>query len=431
MRIAILTMGSRGDVQPFMALGAALRKAGHDVIIATHTTFEGAIRGLDLEFSPLEGDMRRLIESQSVQNVLSAGRNPISFVRRFICASEPLVIKTVQDMLMACKGADAIVLAGLGFYGSYDVAEKLGIAPILAAVQPMQPTREFHNPFFPTAPRWLPFKGTYNRLSHIFFASLFWQLVRPLLNKARKEALDLPPASRQPVFMRIDKQHILSLWGISPTVVPKPADWAKWHKVTGYWFLDTPVTWQPSDDLIDFLNAGDPPVYVGFGSMNGVDAENLTDIVKQALERAGRRGILAIGWGAMSASKSSNDVYIVDSVPHDWLFPKMAAVIHHGGAGTTAAGFRAGVPAIIIPFTGDQFFWADRAKKLGVGLTPCSRENLTTEKLYQAIRIVLTSEDIRVRAKSLGERIRQENGLIQAVRAIENYLADISRPKTV
>lgn len=284
MRITILTAGSRGDVQPFMALGAAFKAGGHNVLIATHNTFENAIRDLDLEFSPLKGDIRELLQSKPVQEILTAGGNPISFVPRFIRASKPLVIETVKGMLTACENADLIVLAGLGFYGGADVAEALKIISVTAAVQPMQPTRGFHNPFFPAPLRWMPFKKAYNRLSHVLFAKFFWQFVRPLLNKARKEILDLSPTTRQPVFKQVDKQQILSLWGISPTVVPKPEDWAEWHKVTGYWFLDAPSKWQPPEDLADFLNTGDSPVYIGFGSMNDEDAESLTEIAIQALK---------------------------------------------------------------------------------------------------------------------------------------------------
>jgi UDP:flavonoid glycosyltransferase YjiC (YdhE family) len=430
MRISILTVGSRGDVQPFMALGLALKNAGHNIVFATHDTFKNAIRDLGFEFLPLEGDIRELLKSRPVREVLTAGGNPLSFIPRFIRASEPLVIETVKGMLVACKDADAVILAGLGFYGGSDVAEKLGITSITAAVQPMQPTRAFHNPFFPAPPEWLPFKGAYNRLSHVFFAKFFWQLVRPLMNKAREEILNLPPATKRPVFKQIDEQKTLSLWGISSTVVPKPNDWAEWHKVTGYWFLNAPSGWQPPEDLVDFMNAGDPPVYIGFGSMNDKDAENLTKIAMQALKIAKCRGILLTGWGAMAATSKSDDIYTADSIPHDWLFPKVAAVVHHGGAGTTAAGFRAGVPTVVIPFAADQFFWADRVVKLGVGATLGSRKKLTAEKLSKAIRAVLTDENIRLRAKRLGESIRQENGLKDAVKEIENNFRAMERRKT-
>ncbi len=427
MRIAVLTMGSRGDVQPFIALGMALKNAGHDVIMATHATFEDDIQDLGLEFSPLEGDIREIVNSKPVQDVLAAGANPLLFIPRFIRASKPLVMGTVRDMLVACERVDAVVLAGLGLYGGYDVAEKLDIVPITAAVQPMQPTRAFQNPFFPAPARWMPFTGTYNRLSHILFAKLFWMLVRTLLNNARKEILDLQPASRQPVFRRIDERQILSLWGISPTVVPKPEDWGEWHKMSGYWFLDTPSRWQPSEELIDFLNTGEAPVYIGFGSMDDEDAESLTEIAIQALKMAKRRGILLTGWGALTASETSDDIYMIDSVPHDWLFPRVAAVVHHGGAGTTAAGFRASVPTVVIPFMGDQFFWADQVKELGVGPASIPRKKLTAERLAQAIQTALTDEDIRLRAQRIGEGIRQENGLNDAVKEIENYLEYFER----
>ncbi len=427
MRIVILTVGSRGDVQPFIALGKALKDAGHDVLIATHSTFEKIIRELDIEFSPLAGDMREILQSKLVQDVLAAGGNPFTFIPRFIRASKPLVIETVKEMLVSCEDAEMVVLAGLGFYGGADVVEKLEIGSVTAVVQPMQPTRIFQNPFFSAPPKWLPFKGIYNRFSHVLFGFLFWQFVRPLINEARKEILDLPPATRQPVFKQIDKRQTLSLGGISPSVVPKPEDWAEWHKMTGYWFLDAPSRWQPPEDLVNFLSGGDSPVYIGFGSMNDEEAESLTEIAIQALKQAKRRGILLTGWGALATTSESDDIYIADSIPHDWLFPQMAAVVHHGGAGTTAAGFRAGVPTIIIPFMGDQFFWANRVEKLGVGVTPGPRKKLTAGKLSQAIQTVQTDESIRLRAKKLGESIRQENGLKQAVKEVEGYLDNLEQ----
>ena len=422
MRITIITIGSRGDVQPYLALGLGLHHAGHDVCLATHITFEPLIREQGLEFAPVKGDIRQLIESGSIQDIFDTGRNSILFSRRFMRSAEPLVLQSVMDMLEACRGAELIILAGIGFYGGYDVATKLGTPFIQAALQPVVPTRSFQSVFFPPPSKWLPLKGKYNQLTHIIFRQTFWYFVRGPLNKARREVLDLPPAPIKGPFDVVNDQHSLMLLGYSPTVLPKPKEWGPWLHVTGYWFLDHPLNWKPSNDLVDFLESGPPPVYVGFGSMSNRDPEETTALVLDALTSSKQRGVLLTGWGGLHQSHLPDTVINIDAVPHDWLFPRVAAVVHHGGAGTTAAGLRAGVPSIVVPFFGDQFFWGQRVAALGVGPQPISRKKLTSSKLANTIIEAVNNEHIQLRSSEIGTNIRAEDGVQKAVGIINEYI---------
>jgi sterol 3beta-glucosyltransferase len=192
--------------------------------------------------------------------------------------------------------------------------------------------------------------------------------------------------------------------------------------VTGCWFLDREAEWQPPRELVDFLKAGPAPVYVGFGSMYSSNPQEVTEMVLHALARVKQRGILQTGWGGLSNADLPDDVFAVDSIPHDWLFPQMASVVHHGGSGTTAAGLRAGMPTVIIPFFADQPFWGARVFELGAGPAPIPKKRLTLERLADAICAATSDEVIRGRASALGERIRAEDGVTQAVEVLYHHL---------
>jgi sterol 3beta-glucosyltransferase len=207
----------------------------------------------------------------------------------------------------------------------------------------------------------------------------------------------------------------------SPNIIPHSADWPDSVHVTGYFFLDTQADWQPSSELKAFLEAGDPPVYIGFGSMAGRNPEQLARLILEALAKSGQRGLLLTGWGGMRTELVPDNVFVVDSAPHSWLFPRMAAVVHHGGAGTTAEGLRAGVPTVIVPFVFDQPFWGARVKALGLGPDPIPQKNLTADRLAYAIRIAVTDSGMKQRANSYGVAIRAENGIGNAVKIIKRY----------
>ena len=210
----------------------------------------------------------------------------------------------------------------------------------------------------------------------------------------------------------------------SPRIIPHPADWPAHGHVTGYLFLDSQAGWQPSSELKAFLEAGDPPVYIGFGSMAGRNPEQLARLAIEALAASGQRGLLVTGWGGLRTGSVPDSVFVLDSAPHNWLFPRMAAVVHHGGAGTTAEGLRAGVPTVIVPFVLDQPFWGARVKALGLGPDPIPQKHLTADRLASAIRTAVTDPDIKRRANACGAAIRFQDGVGNAVKVVRQYFGD-------
>jgi UDP:flavonoid glycosyltransferase YjiC (YdhE family) len=296
------------------------------------------------------------------------------------------------------------------------LAEKLELPLLQAFVFPFTPTKTFPGVLFPQSLN--RFGGTVNWLSHQLLRQLIWQGSRAGDTAARKQVLNLPVSS---FFGPRKSPHLHrypTLYGFSPSVISKPSDWQNTY-VTGYWFLDAAPDWTPPSGLVDFLQAGPPPVYIGFGSMGNRNPEETADLVLQALAKTGQRAILLTGWSGMRKENLPDNAYLIDSVPHAWLFPRVAAVVHHGGAGTTAAGLRAGVPTVIVPFFGDQGFWGQRVAALGVGTEPIPRKQLTAERLAQAIQTAVSDRAMRQRAAALGAKIRAEDGIASAVAVIQ------------
>ncbi|NES79111.1 MULTISPECIES: glycosyltransferase [unclassified Okeania] len=420
MRITILALGTRGDVQPYIALGLGLQAAGHQVKIASLDIFEDFISNKGLHFASLGGISKKLKKrSQNKDKINSIsfhglwGRINWWFI--FGSSLENLMFKTWE----VCQETDVIIYSRLSL-PAYHIAEKLGIPCYAAYTNPLTPTRTFPNPLFTSN---FNLEGKLNWLTHIAEEQFCWQLIRKEINQWRTETLNLSPIPITGVYSRQRQQKIPTLHCYSPNVLPKPSDWQDWAYVTGYWFLDSPANWQPPKELIDFLVAGSPPVYIGFGSMSDTNPEALTKLVLDALAQSGQRGILMKGWGALSNADLPDNVFKIDSVPHDWLFPQVAAVVHHGGAGTTSAGLRAGVPSIIIPFVADQPFWGQRLANLGVGTQPIPRQELTAERLASAITIATSDETMKDRARILGQKIRAENGVKNAVEIINSHLS--------
>lgn len=249
-------------------------------------------------------------------------------------------------------------------------------------------------------------------------------MYRGVFNKWRNEVLELPPRSLMASpLMQSDGQPVPAMYCYSPHVLPRPDDWPRTTIVTGYWFLDRTSDWRPPTGLPEFLASGAPPVYVGFGSMAGRDPGRVTKIVLGALAKSGQRGVIASGWGGLKASKLPDEVFTIESAPHEWLLPRVAAVVHHGGAGTTAAGLHTGRPTVICPFFGDQPFWGRRVFELGLGPKPIPQKKLTVDNLASAIRAAVSEEAMRRGAADMGERIRAEDGVGRAVEFIEGIVA--------
>jgi UDP:flavonoid glycosyltransferase YjiC (YdhE family) len=419
MHLTIVAIGSRGDIQPYIALGEGLQQAGQRVRLNTHHDFEALVREHGLEFAPLHGNVRDLMSSEAGVSFAETGANPIKFVREFRSIARTLIVGMLGDCLEACADTDLIVMTGIGFYAAYPVAEKLGKPYLQAYLQPVTPTCEFTMSVI----RPLKLGGAVNYASYFVGGQMFWQAMRGALNDARREVLNLPPTPFFGPFARLYRDRAPVIYGYSPSVLPRPNDWPDFVHVTGYWFLDQSAGWQPPQELTDFLAAGSPPIAIGFGSMNNRDPEHTTEIVLKALECSQQRGLLLTGWGGLHQSALPDHVFKIDFVPHEWLFPRMGAIVHHGGAGTTAAALRSGVPSIGIPFFADQPFWAEHAYRLGVGPRPLPRKKLSAEKLAEAIQLAVTEQSIRRRAAHMGELLRSEDGVQRAVEIFQRYYA--------
>ncbi|MGA2383116.1 MAG: glycosyltransferase [Gemmatimonadales bacterium] len=415
MRIGIAAVGSRGDVQPYLALGQGLRRAGHDVRIIVDRTFTDLVRGAGLEISPVAADPAGAL----ADNLAGVGDSPIhllGWMRRHL---RPMVRGYFADVRDASEGLDVLLYSVLNLAAQH-LAELGRIQGLAAYLQPVTPTRAFPHPLVPHLPGWLPWRGSVNRLGFGVTGRVLYLVMRRLIDEARRDVLNLGPLPRG-YYRSLETLRAPILYGYSAHVLPKPADWGDHLHVTGYWFVEADTGWAPPRELQEFLDAGPPPVYVGFGSMGGSDTDDSSRLVTEALARAGARGILLGARGA-AVTRLSDTVVAISGAPHDWLFPRCSAVAHHGGAGTTAAGLRAGVPAVTVPFFADQFFWGWRLFDLGVAAPPIRRRKLTAARLAESIRTVTRDERIPAAALSLGGRIRSEDGVGNAVRLIERLV---------
>ena len=416
MRIVLVTIGSLGDVQPIFALALGLQRAGHEVRVVTHASFASLASRLGVDLRPTSAaDPRRLLESAEAREIFSR-RNPFGAWRGFASLAESSARTVYVDTLAACEGADALAYSGLAVFPGYAVAERLGLPYLATHLIPIGPTARFPSALLPQGPAWIP---GYNRLSHGVAIRLVWRGFAPLMDRARAEE---PLASRFPSPAAVAAGARVALFGISPAVLPPPPAWSGWARFTGYWFLDEPSAWDPPPELLRFLEGGPPPVVVGFGSMSGRDPVRTTRIVIEALQRARLRGVLLSGWGGLKPEGLSPSVLALDFAPHRWLYPRAAAIVHHGGAGTTASALRAGVPSVVVPFAFDQPFWAERVRRLGVGPAPVPERALTPARLASAIRRAIEDPRMARAARALGERTREEDGVGTAVREIERAL---------
>ena len=422
MRIALTLGGSRGDVQPYVALGMGLKAAGHEVRLAAPGAFEALIRAHGLDFHRITLDPQEAVRLQ----LQKGDANILEFVWRAHQTLAPILQENAEQLLEACRDAEAIIYTSVGFLGS-GISRDLGVPGIGAMYGPLiNASRSFPSSFMPVpsgrlelahdAPRRL-----YNLLNHHAAQQVIWQPLRTPVNRALAAipGLSLYPLDGPFGEARRHKAPILNGW--SPRVLPHPPDWGSHLPVTGYWFLDHPEDWMPPEGLQDFLDSGPPPVSVGFGSMGGARSEELTSLVLRALAKTGDRAVLVAGWGGIADVDLPDTVFKVDEVPYDWLFPRVRAAVHHGGAGTTAASLRAGAPTVVVPFLADQSFWGARVASLGVGPRPIPQARLSPERLAAALEETRDSR-MRKRVRVLGEKIQAEDGVARAVEAFHRFL---------
>lgn len=414
MRIAIIASGSRGDVEPYVALGKGLQAAGHVVRLVTHQDFESLVAAHGVDFWPVKGSVQDV--AQSMAALIEDG-NFLAILAQMGKEAQRGAFSLTTASLAACQGMELIVAGVGGVFVGIAVAEKLGLPVLQAYYIPFTPTNAYPAFVVPRPPALLG--ALPNRPSYQVTRQMMWQAFRSADKSARREILDLAAA---PFFGPFNAEPVRGqpiLYGYSPAVISPPADWGADVHVTGYWFLDPAEDWTPDPALADFLAAGPPPVYVGFGSMSNRNPEATANLIVDALARTKQRGIIHAGWSGLQPADLPASVLMIEEAPFSWLFPRVAAVVHHGGAGTTSAGLRAGVPSIVVPFFGDQPFCGQRVADLGVGPAPIPRKKLTAERLAGAIQVAVTDKTIHGRAAELGEKIRAEDGVANAVAVVE------------
>jgi sterol 3beta-glucosyltransferase len=410
MRILLMTYGTRGDVEPFIALAHGFVKAGHTARLAAPETFAPLARYTGIEYIPLPGDPGELAAAM----VQQAGRNPLRMIGVLARFVFPLAADVYRRLGEIAPGSDAIVHSFLFTHAGYELAKSLGIPDYSAQMFPMfAPTSEFAAPGFPD----FPLPGIYRGLTHVLFNNIFRHGGGLLYNQVRRGHPGLPPLTGWP-FSPAQERVTPLLFGFSEQVVPRPADWPVHAQITGYWQMDPPREEGIPADLRRFLDAGEPPVSIGFGSAIPRELDRLAGVAMDALRQTGRRGVLSLGKAASPGGEISRCFFPAGSISHRWLFPRMGAVVHHGGAGTTGAGLRAGVPNIVIPFTADQPFWAARVRALGAGPEPIPLRNLTAVRLAAAIDTALHDGALRARCRALGKRIDAEDGVERVVELV-------------
>lgn len=411
MRLTLVTVGSRGDVQPLVALGRGLQAAGHAVRLASHAEFESFVREHGLEFAAIPRNPMGVLRNHPENNAPREKQKFQDVFESYLC-----------DWMAACwqaaRDADAVLVAQLCFVGAY-AAEKLNRPWLMLNHSPVTPTAVFPSIYWPRLPN---LGGSFNRFTHWIDQQSFWWAMRAPINRSRHTALALPPLpfGGQAAQMRRDRVPVL--YGFSSAIVPRPADWDPWVHVTGYWLLERAPDWQPPEELAAFLRAGPPPVYLGLGSVTDNAPARFLHTLLEGIARSGQRLILLAGKQSLDGVRLPQETLPITSTAFDWLFPQLAGVISHGGPGTLAYAFQVGVPAMAIPFFGDQYFWGRRAHELGVGPAPIPIEQVTAENVAEAVARLATDAGMRQRAAALGARLRAEDGVANAVAAIHKSL---------
>jgi sterol 3beta-glucosyltransferase len=411
MNITILTYGSRGDVQPFLALAVGLQKAGHQVKLAAPHRFETFINEYGVSCVPLPGDPEIIS-----QRLNAAGTNPIGMVRAISDYVFSIADQVARQAFAACDDANLIVHSFLFTTGGHSLACKLNIPDVSVQAFPIfAPTRAFPPVSMPGLP-----PGQLSYFFHWLTTQIFWYGGNIGFRRLRKADPDTFDLDLHWPFTSDDSRLMTPLvLACSPTVIPRPDDWSTPHiHIPGYLFLDVPTDYQPPAVLTDFLSVGEPPVCVTFGSMIHRDAERIYCTLLDALERTGKRAVILSGWSDMQDFLLPESILAIDSIPHDWLLPRCKAVIHHGGAGTTAAGLRSGIPNLVVPFAADQPFWGARVHAIGAGPNPIPVRKLTVEKLIVALAEA-DGDTIRSGAQAAGREIRAESGVESLVHLVK------------
>lgn len=419
MKITIIAFGTRGDVQPILAVAMALTKRKHQVRMLASKNFEAWIRDHDLEVYPSDVNIQAMMMGEGGHEWVEQGNNPIRQMQVMKQLFDQFGPAMMRDAWRACEDAEVIISSFTSDIYAASIAEKLNIKHIST---PLQPTLVATRSGMSSTGALFPKRSS---LINLLFGKMIiepygWRLMGAVNNRFRQETLGLSPQTYKENRQALGRMLVVQ--GYSAQVVPHPQDWPSNIHTAGYWFLDEDRDWSPPRDLLEFLEAGDPPVYVGFGSMAGRDPQALTRLITEAVLLSGQRALLQSGWAGIGDQQLSTDIFQLGPAPHNWLFPRTRAAVHHGGAGTTAQSLRAGIPTLIVPHLADQPFWGTRVTALGVGPQPIPQNKLAVENLAAAIRQAATDATMARQAAALGARIHAEDGIGTAVGIIERFL---------
>jgi sterol 3beta-glucosyltransferase len=415
MKVAVLSFGTRGDVQPLVAYAVGLRAAGHDAYLCAPRNFSTLAGQYGVPFRPMSFDTAKLIQRPDVQRLLESGG-----LLRFLMLKHARLMMRVQclDAWNLSEDAEAMVFRLGAPPAAYSIARKRKLPGIEVGFWPLEPSREIPPLGGKGAPRRGPW---YNRLVSGLTYTLFWRFFLPPANFFRREFLDMPSLPFLGPLEEYRRVGQPSLYAFSPTLIPRPSDWRSDAHVIGYLFLDEPPGWQPPPNLCRFLEGGPKPVYIGFGSMSGVRSRDVAAAVMEAMGRSGQR-VVWQGHPPELGKELPENIFVAGDVPHSWLFPRMAAIVHHAGAGTTGSALRAGVPSVAVPHAVDQPYWARRAWEMGVCPPPMPLRQLTPQRLKEALDAVTSDRAMQDRAAEIGRKVAAEDGLGRAVELFEHYV---------
>ncbi len=420
MRIAFFTLSSRGDVEPLAWLAKGFADAGHDVTFISDESAKPLIAPTGVPAHFLPGNLRERWSSGPAPPFWR-GLNPYTMARALTEPYADVAASWAVEAVEVAAGSKLVIFSNATFGMGFAIAQRVRAIPCEASVFPARASRYLPSTLLP----WpgLPLPGGAWPLLHEGATRAGWLGSRDVINAVRR-ALDLEvvswPFGRAQAMFR---DALPALYGYSPTLVPPPPDWPKSIAVTGFWHRPSLVSWQPPPALASFLEAGPTPIYVGFGSMRDPRPEQVQDIVFRSIRRLGLRAVVGLGWGAMGAPSSSDDILVVKEVPHDWLFPRMAAVVCHGGSGTVGAAVRAGTMPVLVPYFGDQPFWGWALQRAGVSPRMVPRWRLSAGRLTAALRQATTDPAMRARVSEVSQQVRAENGVQRAVEVIEARLS--------
>ncbi|MCP4262406.1 MAG: glycosyltransferase family 1 protein [Planctomycetes bacterium] len=417
MKITIMAIGTLGDVEPFIVLAEGLIKNGHTVNIATGVDFEASVRERNVAYNPIRFNYKEVLNTSDSKAAVAGDQEAKKRLDRDVF--KPSKMRILEDIWLSAQGTETIICNSLLFH-SYYIAEKLNIPLIVATCSPfLSPTASF--PFMYLTTKNLG--GFLNKLSYLLIRKTTMEDY-PFIKQWCKETLKIKPGPSFKNYLCRNGRPLPMLYHFSPLLFPKPDDWHEDTFMSGYWYSAHNKDWEPSSELVDFLSKGTTPIYIGFGSMITSHQEHISRLVISALQKVGERAIICSGDGGIVDVGMPESVYYTDFIPFDWLFPRVKAVVHHGGLGTTSLGLKYGKPTVICPVIPDQAFWGKVVYELGVSPPPFPRlyTGLTSDLLADALKIVTTDESMRRRADKLGENIRQEDGFGNAIKFINKQI---------